>query len=50
MCVRNSPAFAPGPLRGAWGLVENRAALLRTRQTGTRGLRPPPRPPFACGE
>jgi hypothetical protein len=29
MCVRNPPTFAPNPLRGAWGLVENRAALFR---------------------
>jgi hypothetical protein len=39
MCVRNPPAFAPGPLRGAWGLhppsrvgTRNRAALLRRRR------------------
>jgi hypothetical protein len=36
MCVRNPPTFAPSGLRRAWGLVENRAALLRTRQAGTR--------------
>jgi hypothetical protein len=36
-CVRNPPTFAPNTLRGAWGLVvEDRAALLRTRQAGTR--------------
>jgi hypothetical protein len=29
MCVRNPLAFVPGPLRGTWGLVENRPALLR---------------------
>jgi hypothetical protein len=29
MCVGNRSAFAPGPLRGTWGLVENRPALLR---------------------
>jgi hypothetical protein len=29
MCVANLPAFAPSPLRDAWGLVENRPALLR---------------------
>jgi hypothetical protein len=29
MCVRNLPTFAPSVLRRAWGLVENRAALLR---------------------
>ena len=29
MCVRNLPAFAPSGPRRAWGLVENRAALLR---------------------
>jgi len=32
MCVRNPPTFAPSPPRGAWGLVENRAALLRRRR------------------
>jgi hypothetical protein len=32
MCVQNPPTFAPSPLRGAWGLVENRAALLRRRR------------------
>jgi hypothetical protein len=32
MCVQDPPAFAPSPLRGAWGLVENRAALLRRRR------------------
>jgi hydrogenase expression/formation protein HypE len=30
MCVRNPPTFAPSRLRGTWGLVENRPALLRT--------------------
>ncbi len=29
MCVRNLLTFAPSSLHGAWGLVENRAALLR---------------------
>ncbi len=29
MCVRNLPTFAPSALRRAWGLVDNRAALLR---------------------
>ena len=29
MCVRNLQTFAPISLRRAWGLVENRAALLR---------------------
>ena len=29
MCVRNLPTFALSGLRRAWGLVENRAALLR---------------------
>jgi len=29
MCVANLPTFAPSPLRDAWGLVENRPALLR---------------------
>jgi hypothetical protein len=29
MCVVNLPTFAPSPLRDAWGLVENRPALLR---------------------
>ncbi len=36
MCVESLPTFAPSPLRDAWGLVENRPALLRTRQPGTR--------------
>ena len=29
MCVVSLPTFAPSPLRDAWGLVENRPALLR---------------------
>jgi hypothetical protein len=29
MCVVSFPTFAPSPLRDAWGLVENRPALLR---------------------
>ena len=29
MCVESLPTFAPSPLRDAWGLVENRPALLR---------------------
>ncbi|HWU40641.1 MAG TPA: hypothetical protein VN203_23590 [Candidatus Acidoferrum sp.] len=29
MYVVNLPTFAPNPLRDAWGLVENRPALLR---------------------
>jgi hypothetical protein len=29
MCVVSLPTFAPCPLRDAWGLVENRPALLR---------------------
>jgi hypothetical protein len=29
MCIRNPPTFAPTALCRAWGLVENRAALLR---------------------
>src|SRR3974377_3820 len=40
--VRNPPILSPSPLHGAWGLVENRAALLRVV-----ALRPPPRRPFA---
>lgn len=29
MCVVSLPTFAPRPLRGAWGLVEDRPALVR---------------------
>ncbi len=29
ICVVSLPTFAPSPLRDAWGLVENRPALLR---------------------
>ena len=29
MCVENVPTFAPSPPRDAWGLVEDRPALLR---------------------
>ncbi len=36
MRVTSLPTFAPSPLRDAWGLVDNRPALLRTRQAGTR--------------
>jgi hypothetical protein len=29
MCIASLLTFAPSPLRDAWGLVENRPALLR---------------------
>ena len=29
MCVVSLPTFAPSPRRDAWGLVDNRPALLR---------------------
>ncbi len=52
MCVRNLSTFAPSSLRRAWGLhppsqvgTRNWAALLRTRQAGTRGPSALPRGP-----
>ena len=49
MCIGDPPAFAPDPLRGAWGLVENRSGRTNPPRAYLRVCQPSePRDRITC--